>query len=185
MKIRLVLTSLLVAFCGCASSPDLDYFNVEMTSSGTVGVDVHLVVERFSPTERLDRHQIVIQQTPTRVEYYATARWATSVGEMVQGKLQAEFGFPRSDDRPTFVVSGRVLAFEQVDAGSSAQGRVVLEVAIRAAGQQRYETPLLTRTYEATRPLDEASADGAVRALSRALEDIAADIAEDVPAVKP
>ena len=60
-----------------------------------------------------------------------------------------------------------------------ARGKVVLEVAIRSADGKRYETPLLAKTYEATRKADESKVDAVVRALSRATEAIAAEIAAD------
>jgi uncharacterized lipoprotein YmbA len=169
---------LLLVLVSCASSPDLDYYTLDMRPSGKADVGLNLVVEKFHVSESVDRAQIVIQKSPTRIEYYATDRWASGVGEMVQRKLTADFG-PVVEGRRTLLVSGGVLAFEQVDGEAGPSGRVKLEVAIRDAEAKRYEEPLLEKTYEASRSADENNVDAVVRALSRALEDIAAEIAAD------
>ena len=77
------------------------------------------------------------------------------------------------------VVSGTVTAFEQVDGPIGSLGRVRLEVEIREAGSNRSEAPLLAKSYSATRAAEGNNADAVVRALSRALEDISAEIAAD------
>lgn len=178
MKICHALVVLLVVVVGCASTPNLDYYTVDMTASGKASTDLNLLVGHFATSEKLDRTQIVIQQTPTRIDYYSNERWATSVGEMVEHKLAAEFG-PAVEGRRELIVSGRVTAFEQVDGSSGPQALARLEVAIREGGAKRYETPLLEKTYEASRATDTNSVDAVVQALSRALEEIAAKIAED------
>jgi len=178
VKICHALVVLLVVVVGCASTPNLDYYTVDMTASGKASTDLNLLVGHFATSEKLDRTQIVIQQTPTRIDYYSNERWATSVGEMVEHKLAAEFG-PAVEGRRELIVSGRVTAFEQVDGSSGPQALARLEVAIREGGAKRYETPLLEKTYEASRATDTNSVDAVVQALSRALEEIAAKIAED------
>lgn len=179
MRTGLVVTAIVVALSGCASSPDLDYYTLDMRPTGGVEAGVNLRVGRFVTTEKLDRTQIVIHETPTRIDYYARQRWATGVGEMVQQKLEVELG-PFVDGRRALWVAGRVLAFEQVDSATGPpMGRVRLEVEIRDATAQRYQTPLLEKTYDATRPADENSVDAVVRALSAAVADIAAEIAAD------
>ena len=61
--------------------------------------------------------------TPTRIEYYATDHWVAGVGELVQRKFQTEFG-PHEDGRPTYVVSGKVVALEQVDRAGTTEARM-------------------------------------------------------------
>ena len=178
MRYRIPAIALLVVVVGCASTPNLDYYTLDMSPSGKVKADFNLEVDRFAISEKLDRTQILIQYTPTRIDYYATERWAASVGEMVEEKLAVEFG-PAVDGRRTLIVSGRVIGFEQVDSSSGPQALARLEIAIREGGAKRFETPLLEKTYEASRAADVNSVDGVVRALSRAIEDIAAEIAAD------
>ncbi len=178
MRVAHALIAFLVIVAGCASAPNLDYYTVDMTPSRTAVSDLNLEVGHFATAEKLDRTQIVIQQTPTRIDYYSNERWAASVGEMVEHKLTAEFG-PEVEGRRGLIVSGRITAFEQVDASSGPQARARLEVAIREGGAKRYETPLLEKTYEASRTAENNSVDAVVRALSRAIEEIAAEIAAD------
>jgi ABC-type uncharacterized transport system auxiliary subunit len=178
MRYRNSAIALLVVVAGCASTPNLDFYTLDMSSSGKTKAGLNLEVDRFAVSEKLDRTQILIRYTPTRIDYYATERWVASVGEMVQEKLAVEFG-PAVDSRRTLIVSGRVIAFEQIDSSSGPQALARLEIVIREGGAKRFETPLLEKTYEASRAADVNSVDGVVRALSRAIEEIAAEIAAD------
>jgi uncharacterized lipoprotein YmbA len=178
MKSRIPIVLVLVVLAACASTPNLSYYTLDMTPSGRADAGVNLEVEPFLVVESIDRTQIVIQTTPTRIEYYATDRWASSVNSMVQRKLAAEFG-PVVEARRTLKVSGRVLAFEQVDDDDGPIGRVKLEVELRDAEAKHYEDPLLERTYEASRAAGGSSVDAVVNAMSRAMEEIAAEIAAD------
>lgn len=178
MRNKLVVPLMLFALAGCASAPDIDYFTIDMTPSGEVETGINLVVGPFSTTESLGRSQILILASPTRIEYYATDRWASGVGELVQQKLAAEFG-PVEAGRPTLKVAGRVTAFEQKDEETGAKGWVRLAVVIRDGQALSYEDPLLAKTYEATLDADGDKPGAVVEALSRALEQIAAEIAAD------
>jgi len=97
---------------------------------------------------------------------------------MVQRKLAAEFG-PPAAGRRALVIDGKVTAFEQVDSPAGPRARVRMEVTIRDAASRRFDPPLLEKAYESVRPADDDSIDGVVRALTRAVEDIAAEIADD------
>jgi len=172
------ILGMLVLLISCASGPTLNYYTVDMTASDATDGTVNLVVDRFTVSEKLDRHQIVIQQSPTRVSYYATDRWASSVGEMVEHKLTAEFG-PVDADQRSLIVEGNVVAFEQIDSAAGPVARVGFEITIRDGDSKRYETPLLEKSYEVEQPASDNSVDAMVQALSRAVEEIAAQIAED------
>ena len=178
MRFAAVLLILCV-LCGCASAPKIDYYTLGMESSGRTDPSVNLSVERFRTTEALGRSQILVFMSPTRIEYYATDQWAGSLGELVQQKLAAEFG-PAVDGRKTFVVSGAVLACEQVDTANGAQARVKLEVVVRGAEVPRYQPPLLEKTYRSNRPVSGSNPGSLVEQLSRCIEDIALEIAADV-----
>lgn len=178
MRIKLVVPLMLMALWGCASAPDIDYFTLDMTPSGRVETEINLVVGRFSTTESLGRSQILIHTSPTRIEYYATDRWAAGIGELVERKLAAEFG-PAEEGRPSLKIAGRVMAFEQLDEATGVEARVELAVLIRDAGGKSYEDPLLQKTYEVTRNADGSQPGSVVEALSAAMEEIAAEIAAD------
>ena len=153
---------MLCMLCGCASAPKIDYYTLGMESSGRSDPAVNVSVERFRTTEALSRSQIMVLASPTRVEYYATDHWAGSIGELVQQKLAAEFGAPVVGKR-TVIVSGMVLACEQVDGASGVEARVRLDVTVRDAELPRYQPPLLEKSYSAVRPVATASAGSLLR----------------------
>lgn len=179
MKSTPFLTVALSVLCACASAPKIDYYTLGMEPSGQTETAVNLSVERLRTTEALGRSQIMVLASPTRIDYYATDHWAGSVGELVQQKLAAEFG-PPVTGRKTLVVSGKVLACEQVDGPGGAEARVKLEIAVHDADVARYQPPLLEKAYESTRPAAGANARSVVQELSRCVEKIAAEIAADV-----
>jgi len=166
---------LLVVLASCASAPKLETYTIDMTPSGKTHADVELEVVSFMVAEKLASSRILIQESPTRIDSYATARWISGIGAMVQEKLAVEFG--RVDHAESaMVVSGLVSAFEQV---GDSEGTVRLDIEIREQGSNRSEAPLLAKSYSAARQAEGNDADAVVRALSRALEDIAAEIAVD------
>ena len=179
MRFTPVLSMILCTLCGCASAPEIDYYTLGMESSGRVEQAVNLSVERLRTTEALGRSQIMVLASPTKVEFYATDHWAGSVGELVQQKLAAEFG-PPVDGRRTLIISGKVLACEQVDRSGGAEARVRLEIVVRDAGTPRYQPPLLEKAYASRRPVAGSNPGSVVEELSRCVEEIAAEIAADV-----
>jgi len=179
MRFTPVLSIALCALCACASAPKIDHYTLGMESSGRVDPAVNLSVERLRTTEALGRNQIMVLASPTRIDYYATDHWAGSVGELVQQKLAAEFG-PLVDGRRNLVVSGKVLAFEQVDGPGGVQARVRLDIVVRDAEIPRYQPPLLEKSYSASRPVSGSNPGAVVEQLSRCVEDIAVEIAADL-----
>ncbi len=164
---------------GCASAPDIQYYTFAMEPSGTARPDVNVEVEEIRTTEALGRRRILIQADPTRVEYYATAEWAGSLGELVAEKLRVELGPPR-EGLPTVALAGTLLACGQVDAPGGARARARIRVVLRDPSRLRYEPPLLERTYEAERPAGDGGPTSVAQALSTCLEEIASEIADDV-----
>ena len=49
-------------------------------------------VERLREVESLARKEILVQRTPTQIEYYAVDQWAAAPGELISQKLEAELG---------------------------------------------------------------------------------------------
>ena len=182
MRSTLFLTVALCVLSACASAPKIDYYTLGMESSGRVDSAINISVERLRTTEALGRSQIMVLASPTRVDYYATSHWAGSVGEQVQQKLTAEFG-PTVDGRRTLVVSGKVLACEQVDGPGGAEARVKLEIAVRDAEVARYQPAVLEKSYASRRSVSGSNPGSVVEGLSRCVEEIAAEIADDLSAL--
>jgi uncharacterized lipoprotein YmbA len=184
MTRRLVILLVgIVSAGGCASSPPVDYFGLDMEPSGEATTELGVEVEPFSTVGSLAGNGIYIQASPTRVEYYDSARWAAGVGELVQRKLAAELGTGRAG-AVAVKVSGTVLAFGQVDEPSGGRSaRVRLEVALRSVESRRYEVPLHEAVYEATMPVTGGGVEALALALSRCIEEIASEIAGEVAAI--
>jgi ABC-type uncharacterized transport system auxiliary subunit len=179
MRFHPIPALIMCVVCGCASAPKIDYYTLGMESSGRAEPTVNLSVERFRSTEALSRSQIMVLETPTRVDYYATDHWAGSIGELVQRKLAAEFG-PPVEGRKTLIVSGTVVACEQVEGSGGSTARVELEVVVRDSDLPRYRPPLLEQSYSVSRSVSNANPGSVVEQLSRCVEEIAAAIASDV-----
>jgi ABC-type uncharacterized transport system auxiliary subunit len=175
---RWALIAVLV-LAGCGSSPTVDYYTLSMDPSGRTEPVVNLTVERFGTIDALARSQLMIAASATRIDYYADASWVSGVGELVQRKLQAEFGEP-TEGRPSYLVGGTVTALEQVDVAGGAEARLEIEAVVRDASSKRYEDPVLVQTFSATRRADAAAPDAVVEALSACAEEIASEIARAV-----
>jgi len=178
MRLRRSIFAVLILTFACASAPKINYYSLGVESSGEAHPAVNLKVERLRTTEALGRSQIMIRASSTRIEYYAVDQWAGGVGELVQQKLAAEFG-PAVEGSKTLMVSGLVVACEQVDSPEGSEARVQLDIVIRDADEARYRPPLLERTDEASRGVARPNADAVVDALSRCVGQIASEIAAD------
>ncbi|MCU0303623.1 MAG: ABC-type transport auxiliary lipoprotein family protein [Thermoanaerobaculales bacterium] len=177
-----VVPLLMLLLGACASTPDVRTYTLDLRPAGAAQVDRRVRVERFVPTEALDRSEILVEASPTRVEHYATDRWVSSVGDQVRAKLAAELGATAAGGAE-LVIGGRVLAFGQVDGESGPSARVSLAIVVRDAGAGRAEAPLLERTYDVTRPAEGGLPEAVVVGLSRAMEAIAAELAADLAAL--
>lgn len=175
---RLVIASLPV-LAACASAPVIHYYTFDMAPSGRTSAAVALNVEDLRTSEALGRRQILIQTSPTRIEYYATDQWAGDVGELVAQKLTAELA-PAAPGAPELAVTGTVIDCGQVDRpGGAAAARLTAELTVRDPAHQLSRAPLLVKTYTCERPAEQATPDAVARALSRCVEEIAAELARD------
>lgn len=177
MKQAILALAVLVAM-GCASVPNIRYYTLDMTPSGKAQPRCNLKVERLRPSDALARKDILIKKSPTEIEYYALDQWAANLGEVVSEKLTSEFG-PIVQGRKTLLIAGVIQGFEQVDTADGAAGHIKLDLAFRPEGESRYEPPLLEKVYETSVAAERASPTAVVRALSRGLERLAGEIADD------
>jgi ABC-type uncharacterized transport system auxiliary subunit len=124
----------------------------------------------------------------TELESYRYAYWLYAPPRLIQQAMIARFSRSRlaptivEDDRgpdPIFVVSGRILRFEQVLGPGGAHADVELELEIRRGGQRR---PLLRKKYRAVEPAADKSMAAFVQSTGRALDRICAAFAGDLRA---
>jgi len=175
--------AVIVLSAGCASTPSPSYYTLDMRASGITPPPCNIQIERLRECEPLARKEILIERSPTEIEYYALDHWAASIAEQVARKLQSEFGVQK-DGAPTLSLSGCIENFEQIDRDDGAEAYVRLTVEFRPAGASAYSEPLKRRVYETRMPAEEPDAGAIVKALSRCLEKIAADITADASQIK-
>lgn len=164
----------------CLSTPENRYYTLAMRPSESTQPTFQIEVGRFHASDALARPELLIQASPTRVEYYAVDQWASDLAEMVQEKLQIEFG---PADAPAYRVEGDILAFEQVDLEGGADAHVKLRVRAYDANESRSAAPILRKTYDEMTPAAAATPEEVVSALSHALELIAVQIAADLSTI--
>lgn len=167
-----------LAITGCASSAPAEYFTLDMRPSGAPAAPMNIEVGMISITEPLVQSNLLIKKSPTQVERYAMHQWAGGLDEMLKEKLANEFG-PRAASDRTLTLTGDLLAFEQVDVADGAEAHVKLAAELREAGKSRYTPALLKKTYDISVPAKAPEANEAVIALSRAVEQLAAQIVAD------
>lgn len=177
---RLLLTAAVTVLAACMSTPAPRYFTIDMRPSGEANAPCGVRVERLRAVEPVARREIMIKASPTEVEYYASDLWVADLGELVQEKLNAELSQDKNS-APAVLVSGSVLAFEQVDAPDGAEAHIKLELVFRQAGARRSDSAL-EKTYEVCVETDNNIPEAVVEALSRGLEEIAREIARDAGA---
>ncbi len=180
IRILLVLATVVVA--GCASAPPATYYTLDFHRASTATPPVNLDVDFLRPAEALSRANLLVRTDPTRIEYYNAHQWASSLNEIVREKLEIEFG-PDRDALPTLFVQGDILAFGEDETSGGKEAHVKLELAFRRADSSRYGDTLLERTYEARVPAASTEPNDTVVALSRAVEQIAAEILEDAASI--
>jgi ABC-type uncharacterized transport system auxiliary subunit len=168
----------LAVLTGCRSTPETRYYTLNMAPSGQAAPDFGLEVDRIRSAEPLARRNILVKKTSTEVEYYAVDQWAADPGELVNEKLSSEFGH-RPDAQKRFLVSGEVLAFEQIDTASGPEAHIKLDLEFRREDADRFDAPALKKTYELSLPAPGGGPSAVAEALSRGLEQIAAQVIAD------
>ena len=183
MRYLIALTTFGALLAGCATSHSPALYTLDTTPSAQAGSPVNITLGRLRIAESLLNKRILVKQSPTEIEYYATAQWAASLDELLREKLTAEFG-PIDTARPSFDISGTLQAFEQVDTPSIPEAHVKLALEVRKAGESQYAPAALSKVYDVSLPVAEESAGGVVVALSTCLEQVARAIVADVVALQ-
>lgn len=191
---RIASSSVLVLVAvGCVTLPKPLYFSLDMTAPPGEGAgfaaldDRSIKVDTITVSDKLVRRDVLIHLNETEFEYYHDAKWVSRLSDLIHEKLDAEFEPPTAaQDTPTFLLAGRVLAFEQVDAEDGVYARIKLDTTLRREGESRHE-PALERTYFYYEPVDTEGPMPKVVAdkLSEGMEQIAADIARDANSIQP
>lgn len=169
---------LLLLLNGCISTPPPQYYTLDMTRSGQVHPAVNINIESIDVAAALQKESILIMASPTTVEYYAQEQWVAGLHELVPRKLEVEFG-QKDDQLPTLGMWLSVLSFEQVDSPEGPKAHVSIDVTLRPPRQSRYSEPIFEKNYTVVRLVQDDTVDAVVEMLSRCLEELACEIAED------
>lgn len=168
---------------GCASAPGPNLYTLNMAPSAEASSAVNITVGRLRVAEALQNKRILIKKSPTEIEYYAAAQWAAGLDELLTEKLTVEFGSPDAG-RSAYVLSGALLAFEQVDVTAGAEAHVRIAIEIREEGTSYYSPPALAKTYDVRLPVATPAVGAVVEALSACLEQVAREVVADASALK-
>lgn len=157
---------------------------LDPSPNSTLKPRYNLVVTRLRLNDTLTRADILVRNSPTSIDYYPEDRWASSLAEMIADKLNAEFGPPRNGI-PTLNISGAILAFEALEASEPASARVALQLELRWADAARDAPPAKRHIYVRQYPVGSSGVPALVAALSKAVEEIAADLVNDTDQLEP
>jgi len=140
--------------------------------------ELTVAVEDFSTGASYDEQRIVYRADEYRIDYYHYHRWGAPPGMIVADALRSVYRKTGAFEsvvgaytaRADVVLSGRVLALEEVDESSDKwYGRVALDLRLRDAATGEL---LWTDTVEKRRVLAEQSPKGLARGISEALTEI-------------
>jgi ABC-type uncharacterized transport system auxiliary subunit len=165
----------------CAGKvPETRYYQLASPKTAVASNSgVALVVNSLDTEGAYDDERIVYRLTPFRLDYYDYHRWSAAPGAMIGNYLEQAFeasGRFRSVTRepnPSAPVTlgGRVIAIEEVDKSKTSWvGRIVVELTV----VDKNGDMLWSQQYEENEPLTVQTPEGLARALSKALDRIAA-----------
>lgn len=159
-----LLLGLLAAFFGvaCGSVPKTYYYTLQLPSPPATSdprTGYVLGVEHFRAPEFLRDDRIVYYVSPTQINFYQYHRWgsnpATLLSEFTAQWLESSGVFTQVKmlpvrERVDYLLSGKVLSFEEVDSGGAAKVRLALALSLVRtsdnklvwSGEQRREAPL-------------------------------------------
>ncbi len=140
-------TFLILALVGGCSgtAPNVRYYELQLELPAAQRPDAVaerpvLAVEPFEVDTAYDDNRIVYRESPVRLDYYFYHRWSASPGTMVADELRSAYaksgGFAAVEEgvtrETTVVLSGRVLAIEEVDLSKQRwKGRLRLSLQLR------------------------------------------------------
>jgi ABC-type uncharacterized transport system auxiliary subunit len=179
-----IAIALLLAAAACGGKlPDTRYYQLAAPAGpppASEQRDDLLVLDTPTTDQAYDDDRIVYRTTPYRLDYYQYQRWSSPPGVMVGNYLEQAFQHSGKfrgvvheliPDAPV-VLSGRVLAIEEVDHSKTAwAGRIVLELMLSDA---RTNEALWTQQFDESEPLRQQTPEGLAAALSTAMARITA-----------
>ena len=179
------LCALSLWLAACSSTPEVRFYQLapggeDRDASGRVV----LGVDPLEANIAYEDPRIVYRTSPYRIDYYYYHRWAAPPGMMVTDVLRdaltrsGRFAAVTSgfDDNADAVLRGRLIALEEVDVDRDQWlGRITLDLELVDA---RSGAVLWSGTLTEERPVAEREPEGVARALSEAVDAIAARVSK-------
>ena len=179
---RALLVVLLIG-CGGKPPPPTRYYELalpaqtsQMSSAGSI------VIEPFTAEGAYDDERMVYRSSPYRLDYYDYHRWGAPPGQLVASYLEqtlrksGRFKTVATDsgEDNAIVLSGRVLALEEVDTSKTKwTGHIALELTARDASGK----VVWTQQFDESMPMPVQSPEGLAQAVTAAMQRIAGRIA--------
>jgi len=169
----------LMAVLGCATAPPVNYYTLDMSRNMEKDQFPEVVVGDIERAATVSPDELMVRAHPGEAYYIRGHAWAACPAELVREKLRTEFD-AFEPEAPAFEITGTLRAFEQYGAGPGTQGRVQIQARVHAWEEEGSGDLLLERVYEARRSPATPRPGDVARALSRSVEAIARELAEDM-----
>lgn len=176
---RVLAVWALMAAVSCATAPPVNYYTLDMSRHMGESQHPEIVVGDIERADSVSRDELMVRAHTGEARRITGHVWVACPAELVREKLRAEFD-AFEIDAPSFRMTGTLRAFEQYGVGSDVKGRVQIEVRVRPWEYEGRGDVLLERTYEASTPSASSRPGDVARALSRSVEAIARELAEDL-----
>jgi ABC-type uncharacterized transport system auxiliary subunit len=191
-KIAALLIFLLL-WCGCGKPPMLvkkymlEYPPpvVQVTPS-----EENLRVEKFAVAQAFNTTAMVYRTGPYKSDTYNYSRWQVNPGYLITDFLTRDLRNSRifkavlPADSPTkarFVLEGGVEKIEEIDRPDAWMASLVLNITLLDTSREEItKRVLFQKNYQAEEALTEKTPGGLAQAMSRALEQLSAQIIADV-----
>lgn len=170
---------LLAAVVGCATAPPVNYYTLDMSRHMAENQHPEIVVGDIERADSVSRDELMVRARTGEARRITGHVWAACPADLVREKLRAEFDAFEAAE-PVFEVEGELLAFEQYGAGPDMEGRVLVQLRVRAWTEEGGGEVLLEQVYQAGTPPASSRPGDVARALTRSVEAIARELAEDM-----
>ena len=191
-KIAALLIFMLL-WCGCGKPPMLIKKYMLEYPAPVVKVtplEENLKVEKFAVDQAFNTTAMVYRSDPYKSDTYNYSRWQVNPGYLVTDFLIRDLRHSRifkavlPADSPTkarFLLEGGVEKIEEIDQPDAWKASLVLNITLLDTSQDEItKRVLFQKNYQAAEALTEKTPGGLAQAMSRALEQLSAQIIADV-----
>ena len=189
-----LLAALLVACLGgCGKPPVLVNQYILEYPAPVVGrkgkIPAAVKVELFSVAQTFNTHAMVYQPQPFQSQSYNYSRWRANPGYLVtdylirdlreSGLFKAVFG-PDSSGEYLFKLEGGGADFQELDAADGWKASLALTVTLLDTNEEELPRRVVfQKNYRVLEPLPEKTPQGLAQGMSRAMEQVSAQIIND------